>query len=857
MGVVYKARDTHLDRLVAVKVLQPEKVADPGRKHRFIQEAKSASALNHPNIIHVYDVNQSDGTDFIVMEHVAGKTLDELIPRKGMRLSHVLKYALQIADALTRAHAAGIVHRDLKPSNVMVDERGMVKVLDFGLAKLTEAAGPEAETISKYTAEGVIVGTPAYMSPEQAEGRDMDVRSDIFSFGSVLYEMVTGHPAFESDSRMSTLAAIINREPVPLGGLVPHDLEKLITRCLRKDPERRIQHMDDIKLALEELKEESDSGKLSPALALRRNLNRGLIWAVTLLILVGGAFAVWYFLLSRQTTVPAFNPAPLTSYPGFEQDPCFSPDGTQIAFSWNGEKQDNFDIYVTLIGAGGPLRLTADPARDFSPAWSPDGRTIAFLRSLPGERAAVLLIPPLGGAERKVAEVRGPVPYMNGPYVTWSPDGTSLVIVDSASSNEALGLFRLLPETGEKRRLTTPPGPTQGDTGPAFSPDGSTLVFDRMSGAANNDLYLMAIPRGDAQLEEPRRLTFDNWNTVSPAWLGSSEILFSSTRRRRDGIWRTAASGSSQPEKMPFADQEVTTLAISLRANRLVYTRLLEDTNLWLVEATTGRTSGPLASSTRIDDNPQFSPDGKRIAFRSLRSGTSEIWICDSNGANAVQLTSMEAPSTGTPRWSPDGLRVAFDSNLEGQNDVYVVSADGGKPQRLTNDPANDAVPSWARDGKWIYFRSNRSGQDQIWKFPAEPKSPPQPVVRVTRNGGFVAFESIDGNWLYYTKQDGVSSLWKMPVEGGEEIQVLPAVARRSFAILADGIYFMKPLSVGNSLEFLSFASGKARSIASIKKPLALGLTVYAGQGASNLWILYAQVDQSGSDLILVDNFRR
>src|SRR5512137_104484 len=265
MGVVYKARDTHLDRFAALKVLPPEKVSDPDRKRRFIQEAKAASALNHPSIITIYDIDQADGVDFIAMEYVAGKTLDELIPRKGMRLSLALKYAVQIADALARAHGAGIIHRDLKPSNVMVDEHGLVKVLDFGLAKLTETAGPEAETVSTRTGEGAIVGTVAYMSPEQAEGKHIDARSDIFSFGSMLYELLTGQRAFRGDTRASTIASILREEPKPSSQAAegwPREADNIVRRCLRKDPENRFQTMADLKVALSELKEESDSGVL-------------------------------------------------------------------------------------------------------------------------------------------------------------------------------------------------------------------------------------------------------------------------------------------------------------------------------------------------------------------------------------------------------------------------------------------------------------------------------------------------------------------------------------------------------------------------------------------------------------------
>ena len=258
MGVVYKAQDIRLNRFAALKILPPEKVADPDRKRRFVQEAKAASALNHPNIITIYDIDREGGVDFIAMEYVAGKSLGQLIGRKGLPTAETLKYAIQIADALAAAHATGIVHRDLKPGNVMVTESGLVKALDFGLAKLVEPGSGSDEladtrTISTQTEEGIIVGTVAYMSPEQAEGKRLDARSDIFSFGSVLYEMLTGARAFRGDSNIGVLSAILHQEPADIEG-IPSELNEVIAGCLRKDPELRIQHMADVKLALEELK---------------------------------------------------------------------------------------------------------------------------------------------------------------------------------------------------------------------------------------------------------------------------------------------------------------------------------------------------------------------------------------------------------------------------------------------------------------------------------------------------------------------------------------------------------------------------------------------------------------------------
>jgi eukaryotic-like serine/threonine-protein kinase len=876
MGVVYKAEDTRLHRFVALKFLPDEVAQDPQALARFQREAQAASALNHPNICTIYDIGEHDGRAFIAMEFISGKTLDRLIPRNGLRVNEALKQSVQIANALAAAHNAGIVHRDLKPGNVMATEQGLVKVLDFGLAKLTESGSSGEDeatrTLKPTTEEGVIVGTVSYMSPEQAEGKKVDARSDIFSFGAVLYEMVTGRRAFQGNSRLSTLTAILREEPKPAGQVVdglPRELERIIARCLRKDPERRFQTTSDLKVTLEELKEESDSGTLGVVTRPRHQL-RGVVWVIALaaVCLVG---AIWFVRPAVKPSEPTLTAVPLTTYGGFQREPTFSPDGNQVAFVWDGDKQDNPDIYVKLIGTTGPpLRLTTDAASDFSPAWSPDGRFIAFLRELSGQKSAVLLIPALGGPERKITEIDSAARDLPGPFLAWSPEGNHLIISDRDSPTGPFALFLLSIETGEKKKLTSPPPQLVGDSSPAFSPDGHTLAFSRRLDFGLGDLYLVnlqASPDGFTSTGEVKRITFENRGASHPAWTADGrEIVLDDSV----SLSRIAATGpGAKPQQLASLGSGIIGLAISRSGQRLIFVHAILHSNIWRLSSPIvdrslstrhSKTPQPLGStasfisSTRNDSAPQFSPDGKRIAFISERSGHLEIWVCDGDGSNAVQLTSFGGPQVSTPRWSPDGTRIAFDSDAEGEYDIWVIGANGGKPQRMTTDPANDGNPSWSRDGRWIYFDSARSGAQQVWKMPANGGE----AIQVTHDGGFAPLESADGRFLYYVKSLTDTSLWKAPVEGGQAAKVFDGLSNYINLAVLDGrvVFVPTPDRLGSSLQLFSFATNKITRLANFDKSLNFG--AYGGVAVSpdDRWILYTQFDQAGSELMLVEHFR-
>jgi len=583
-------------------------------------------------------------------------------------------------------------------------------------------------------------------------------------------------------------------------------------------------------------------------------------WLAALLsvgLLVGLWVWQWAFRPATNASKSALNAIPLTSYQGRETQVAFSPDGNQIAFVWNGAQGDNQDIYVKLIDAETPLRLTTSPAEDLNPVWSPDGRYIVFLRQS-AEGSEFYLIPALGGAERKLAKI---FPYQvpsDGASHYYSPDGKYLAIPDKSSPSEPLSIFLLSIETGERRKLTSPPAGVIGDYNPAFSPDGKWLAFARSPRWSTDDLYLMPLAGG-----EPKRLTFDNMTINGLTWTPDSrEIVFDS---RRGGssrhLWRAAIAGGT-PERVDTVGADVLSPAISPLGRRLAYTQTLDDINIWRIELDAAgkiKSQTELIASTFADHGPDYSPDGRMIAFTSGRSGNNAIWVCESDGAKPRLLHSCGPYVTGTPRWSPDGRWIAFDSRscapgADGNPDIYLISADGSQPVRLTNDQSEDVAPSWSRDGRWIYFSSNRSGSMQIWKMPATGGQP----VQVTEQGGFEVFESFDGKCLYYTKGRAIPGLWRMPTAGGKEEFVTghhQAGLWRYWRVTERGIYFATATSAGAMLEFYSFANKQISEVARLSRGAERylpGLAV-SPDGRS---LLYCQMDRSGSDIMMVENFR-
>ncbi len=863
MGEVYLAEDLRLGRKTALKLLPPEYTANAERLRRFEQEARALSALNHPNIVTIYSLGHEGALHFLATEWIDGLTLRQWIGQSKRPLSIVLDVALQTASALAAAHSAGIIHRDIKPENMLIRHDGLVKVVDFGLAKLAEHTEESPVEGAVRTRTGMIMGTPSYMSPEQAQGLPVDARSDIFSFGVVLHELLAGQRPFGGATDIDTLHAILHEKPAPLGEDIPAGLRALVEKALEKAPADRYQSMGEMAAGLRRLTRTSPDEQ--PARWRRRGAWASLTLAMV--VLLGGFFA-WRQIYTSDTAEP-LRAVPLITGTGVQSYPSISPDGNYVVFTWTGPKHDNPDIWVQQIrSAGAPLRLTTDAGNDYNPVWSPDGRWIAFLRSQSeAGRSELRLIPPLGGPERKIAEIRlrGGT-WVAPPYITWCPESDCLVVTNTQGEGKPDALFVISPETGEKKALTHPQFPEGSDTSPAISPDGRWLVFRRMPALYASELYALPIGPGLTSAGEPRKLTAMVLDAAYPAWApGSKKILFSA----RGSLWRLGISGGA-PARLPFVGQDGIMPVVSRpqagRPARLVYVRSFVDFNIRRIDvAAPGSPATDLPvlaiSSTRNEGMPQISPDGRRVAFWSDRSGDSQIWVADPDGSNAVKLTSVNAFGTGYPHWSPDSQTIAFHSSFEVHPQVYVIAATGGKPRNITSSPAVDVFPSFSHDGQWIYFTSNRTGEYQVWKIPATGGI----AVPVTTNTGYAALESPDGKWIYYVETlDKPSPLWRAPVSGGASSKVLDRVYLANFGVIEKGIYYIdEPAGSGGvyyldrptretRLEFFDFATRKsmtvARDLGTVDVPIAVS--------PDGRMILFPRQDSSVDDLMLVENFR-
>jgi len=712
MGEVYLARDNKLDRLVALKILPWHFVADTERSARFQREARALSALNHPNLVTIYEVGEAGGVHFIAMEFVEGQTLASSREKLGLREG--LALVAQVAEALAAAHQAGIVHRDIKPENVIMRPDGYAKVLDFGLVKLSEVAASE-DGVS--TQVGVAMGTLAYMSPEQASGEPVDHRTDIWSLGVLLYELVTGHKPFKAETRQATINAILSSEPeaaTALDGTLPPDVDLILNKALEKDRELRYQTASDFRADIRRLLRMIDSAAtISNPKAITGSLpqvvRRSWIWPAAIAVaLIGVALPLGWYLTKAKTTAPDWSRAShlqLTNQAGTEFFPTLAPDGEDFVFA--SEPEGNFDLFLQRVGGKNARSLTPNtPSDEYEASYSPDGKHIAFYSSR--EPAGVYVMEATGENVRPlIARCHHPVWSPNGKEIVCSRVGHSL---PSTRNVNPSSLVIADVESGAQRTLC------ENDAmQPSWSPNGSRIAFwFNPPSAGRSDIA--TISRTGGEIEIVTKDASTNWN---PVWSPDGKFLyFASDRSGNMSFWRVPIDDENgkvlgEPEAVSTPATFNRHLNFSRSGKRLIYVQTDRRSNIQSVkfDRERGRIVGEPFSITRGDNRivrPELSPDGSRFVMRLLRGTQEDIVLVQRDGTNWRDLTTDKFFDR-YPRWSPDGKRIAFTSDRSGRYEIWTIDADGTNLRQLSFDSPGDAtLPLWSPDGTRLLFQRDR-----------------------------------------------------------------------------------------------------------------------------------------------------
>jgi eukaryotic-like serine/threonine-protein kinase len=746
MGEVYRARDTKLDRDVAIKVLPERLAADTAALARFEREAKTVAALSHPNLLGIYDFGMHDGITYAVTELLAGETMRDKLSGGAIPRRKAIEYALQIAHGLAAAHEHGVAHRDLKPENIFVTNDGRVKILDFGLAKalLPEREESGAATFGA-TEPGTVLGTVGYMAPEQVRGRPADHRSDIFAFGAILFEMLTGQRAFKGDSAVETMNAILVRDlPEPTGpsaAELPPLLDRIVRHCLEKNPAERFQSVRDVAFDLETASGTSSS-VTRQMIAPVREKPRWLLPVAGLalaLLVSAGAFQLGKRAGTSENVagLPAMTFSQQTNQQGVEKFPALSPDGTSLAYV--SREAGNDDVYLQRVGGHNPINLTKDSVDDDTqPAFSPDGSTIAFRSERGG--GGIFVMGATGESVRRLSDV--------GYNPAWSPDGKQIVVGTEAIENP-LGrtglsqLWTIEVSTGQKRKLFA------GDAvQPSWSPHGDRIAYWAIpKETAQRDIWTIPADGG-----QPISATQDaalDWN---PIWSADGRFLyFASDRGGSMNLWRVAIdekTGQTTGAPQAFTTPSLSSgqLTISRDGRKIAYLALNELASIEKVvfDPATGKT-GPAAPLLRQSGSlfsPDVSPDGAAIVFRTVGS-REDLFLVRSDGTGLRKLTDDPSRDRG-PSWSPDGKRIAFYSNRDGgKYEIFAIEPDGSGLTQLTKTAGRTWFPFWSPDGKRIAYPTG--SETAVFDVAAGPGRKPEPLPPFPE----------PGNWFQVTSWSG------------------------------------------------------------------------------------------------------
>ena len=797
MGAVYRARDTRLQRDVALKVLLAGAAGDPDRVARFAQEARVLASLNHTNIAQIHGVEESAGVQALIMELVDGLTLADRIERGALPLLETLDIAKQLAEALEAAHEHGVIHRDLKPANVKVRADGTVKVLDFGLAKLVGAVTPNsiggsssvssAVSAPTETAVGTILGSIAYMPPEQAKGNPVDRRADLWAFGCVLFEMLTGRRAFAGETLSDVVVNILEHEPGwhTLPVKTPAPLRKLLQRCLVKNPRRRL---DSAAVASFEIAEATamlaaDSmGRETltadvPSVAWGRRLPFAAL-AMLAGALVAVSAYIWFVRSSEGPgPVPRLrNALQVTSSLDVESYPTWSPDGMRLAYQ-AGEGRygyaGNHDIWVAQLGGGEPVNLTKGSlANDRMPSWSRDGREIAFLSDRDGDWA-LYTVAAIGGKARNILRLPG-ISHDNRSAPQWSGDGTKLLVSVNQAGKNVVIVVNL--QSLETTRIALPDHDGNLCWDWSVSPDGRRFAYVEGSGTEVNRLWTLPAFGG-----QPVPLTDGRTKVWSPTWSrDGSKVFYVSNRVGSMDLWQQAIAHDGTPVGEPLAITQglgIRSATFSPDGAKLAYSRGGSVSNVWRVPILTDRPATwpdakQLTSEYAFIEFADASPDGALLAVSSDRRGNQDLWLLPTAGGEMTPLTTDPAPDW-YPRWSPDGSEIAFYSYRSGNRDIWVMPSRGGPARQLTTHPSMDTNPRWSPDGREIMFFSIRNEGTGTWIVDAKGGQP----KFLTTSGDGVDW-SPDGQWFVLGRQDGLYRV----ARGGGEPMLLRATGEQPFS---------------------------------------------------------------------------